>query len=746
VAKLITATEAVAVTAEGKPNVKVAQSNAAAADDAAPDHLTRTGAALGTVGYMSPEQVRGERLDARTDLFSLGLVLYEMATGERAFSGQTEAVLHNQILNSVPAPVHELNSTLPPNLEAVIAKALEKDRELRYQSASEMRAGLQELKQDSQSVHSSAAATAKQAAGSSFPRAVARSVKRHPVIYALIACTLAALVVLMMTGVIRDPFHPQPQERHLAVLPFLNIGNDPTDKAFAEGISETLTSRLSQLERFQKSFWVVPAGDARTMKSPEEAHRDLDVNLAVTGSVEHTQDGVQVTTNLIDAANHRQLASRTLNVPSISLEDLQQQVWEAVADMLDLQVPPEVKAELAAGGTSHPEAYRLYEQANGYYLRGNAAEVDHTIDLYNQALAIDPNYAMAYAGLGQAYEWKYNVTRDPQWVAKATQNAGRAVELNDKLIPARMSLAGIYYATGQRDKALAEYKRVLEQDPTVMEAEFREGMIYLSKGQSRAAEDIYKHAISRHPTYWEGYVILGSLYYGRGRFNEAVQQYQTAAQLAPDNPEAYFALGGAYLALGRYHDAIEILQKGLAIKPTAGQWTNLGAAYMYLGKWEEAADAMKRATELSPHNDGMWRNLGDAYDQIPSRLPDARQAYQKALEVATEQLKANPVNRELLGHIALYNAHLGHPEAAEDYIRRALQIAPNNSNTLFNAALVYELTGHRDLALKAVADAVKAGYSVEEIDKEPELRALHGDPRYKVWLGQNRSQHGSTNN
>ena len=694
--------------------------------------LTRTGAALGTIGYMSPEQVRGEKLDARTDLFSLGLVLYEMATGQRAFSGQTQAVLHNEILNSVPVPVHELNSTLPPKLEAVIAKALEKDCNLRYQSAAEMRAGLQELKQDSQGARTSAAL---QAAGSSVPRAVAQSVKRHAVIYAVIACALAALVALMMTGVIRNPFPPKPQERHLAVLPFLNIGNDPTDKAFAEGISETLTSKLSQLERFDKSFWVVPAGDARTMKSPDEAHRNLDVTLAITGSVERTPDGVQVSTNLIDAANHRQLASRTLNVPSISLEDLQQQVWEAVADMLDLQVPAEVKKELAAGGTSHPEAYRLYEQGNGFLQRYTTDDVDHAIDLFNKVLAIDPKYALAYAGLGDAYGWKYYDTKDPQWIVKATQNASRAVELNDQLIPARMSLAKVYERIGQPDKALAEYKRVLEQDPTVTDAETYEAKIYESQGHFGQAEEIYKHAIARHASYGRGHADLGELYYSTGRFDEAIQQFQTAIDLSPDNPVGYFDLGASYIALGRYDDAIAVLKKGLSIKPSADAWTNLGGAYMYLGKWDEAADAMKRATELSPHDHVMWRNLGDAYDQIPSRATDASQAYHKALELATEQLKVNPKDSDALSSIALYYAHLGQKDQAETFIGRALEVAPKDSQNLFTAALVYEIVGHREQALSAVEQAVKAGYSLEEVEKEPELRKLRTDPRYQRWLG-----------
>ena len=691
---------------------------------------------VGTPDYMPPEQFHGE-CSKRTDVYALGVTVFQMVTGTLPAKYQTpfkspsgggkaaDSRDREQVGGSRKPSEDSRTRRIPQRWRDAISTAMAVNPGDRFAGVEEFWSALsgERMRLRDQ---------------------VARSLRRHPISYSLTTCALVALIALVLTGVISNPFWAKPQERHLAVLPFLNIGNDPTDKAFAEGVSETLTSKLSQLERFQKSFWVVPAGDARTAKSPEEAHRNLDVTLAVTGSVERTQDGVEVTTNLIDAAKHRQLASRTLNVPSISLEDLQQQVWESVADMLDLQVPAEVNAELAAGGTSHPEAYQLYEQGNGYLQ--HMSGTDHAIELFNKALAIDPNYALAYAGLGEAYGNKYFQTKDPQWAAKATQSAGRAVELNGRLIPARMSLARVYVRTGQLDKALAEFKRVLEQDPTVTAAEDGEARVYRDQRHFREAEDLYKRVIARHPTYWLGYDDLGELYYSTGHFQEAAQQFQAATDLAPDTPGPYYSLGGAYIAAGRYDDAIGVLKKGLAIKPSAEEWTNLGAAYMFLGKWEEAADAMKWATELSPHDDVMWRNLGDAYDQIPSHSADARQAYQKALDLATQQLKVNPKEPNVLSYAALYNAHLGNPEAAQDYIQRAFQVAPKDSDVLFTEALVYELTGHRDMALKAIDDAAKAGYSIEEIDKEPELGALHNDPRYKNWLHQHGPVSGSVKN
>jgi len=680
---------------------------------------------VGTPEYMPPEQFRGQ-CSTRTDVYALGVTAYQMVMGtvpasyEAPFKGQASATSKSRPGSSASGPAVSKappsgSKRIPQRWREAITKALAVNPADRFGSVEEFWSTL---------------------SGEHLGRFGWRAVRRHPLIFGACALALVVLTALMFERIIPNPFRPLPQEKHLAVLPFLNVGNDPANQAFAEGVSESLTSKLSQLERYQKSFWVVPASDARTVTSLEEAHRNLDVTLAITGSIQHSTDGVDINTNLVNAADHRQLASRSIHVGSSNLDELQQRVWESVADMLDLQVSPEIKQELAAGGTSQAEAYELYEKGNGYLQQFTLDDVDRAIDSFNKALAKDPKYALAYAGLGRAYGSKYALTKNPLWISEATRNAGRAVELNDRLIPVRLTLGEVYQETGQLEKALVEYKQILEQDPTITLAEYREGEIYQAQGNYRQAEEIFRHAITRHSTYWQGYVALGALYYNIGRFSEAIQQFQSAVDLAPDNPSNYYNLGGAYLAVGRYDDAISTLKKGLSIKPSAEAWTNLGAAYMYQGKWEEAANAMERAADLSPHNDVMWRNLGDAYDQIPSRLTDAREAYQKALATATEELKVNPRDPDVLSGIALYYAHLGQKEDAEGYIGRSLRVAPNNSSTLFTEALVYEIIGNRNQALQALDKAVKAGFSLAEIEQEPELRRLQADPRYQRWLAE----------
>jgi len=667
---------------------------------------------VGTPEFMAPEQLRGQ-CSSRTDIYALGLTVFQMLTARLPSS-------HDAPFKGLDA---DLVKRIGPRWREAITKSLATDPAARFATVEEFWCALSGETLPTQSGR----------------KAIAAGINQLRAAYAISACVVLAAITamtLILAGRIPNPFKRLPQEKHLAVLPFQNIGNDATNQAFAEGVAESLTSKLSQLERYQKSFWVVPSSDTRNVKSLDEAYRNLNVTLAVTGSIEHTADGVSLTADLVDPKNHRQLSSRSIHVASANLDEMQQRVWESVADMLDLQVNSQIKKELAAGGTTHPGAYELYEQGVGYLQRFDVEDIDRAIGLFDEALSQDPEYALAYSGLGSAFASKFVLTKDPQWAERATYNAQRAEQLNDRLVEVHKTLGLVYQSTGQFDKATSEYQRVLEADPSIIDAKFQLAKIYEAKGKYREAEAAYKDVILRRPGYWLGYLHLGGLYYTTGRFNEAAQQYQSVIDLAPDNPGGYISLGGVYLALGRYEDAVAVLKKGLNIQPAAYAWSNLGSAYMYLGKWVEAADAMQHAAEMNPHDHVMWRNLGDSYDQIPSRLADARQAYQKALQTASEGLRVNPRDPDLLSGIALYHAHLGHDSDAQAYIARALEVSPSNGDTLFTEALVYEIVGHRDQAVTALQRAVKAGYSLEEIEKEPELRKLQGDPHYQRWLAQ----------
>jgi serine/threonine-protein kinase len=402
--------------------------------------------------------------------------------------------------------------------------------------------------------------------------------------------------------------------------------------------------------------------------------------------------------------------------------------------MVDLQISPEAARAVNLGGTKLPGAYELYEQGVGYSQHYDEDNLNHAIDLFTRALSKDPGYALAYAGLGDAYASKYALTKDAQWIEKAISNSQRALELNDRLVAVHITTGKVYRETGDFDKALAEFNEALNEDPSAIDAAYLIGEIYEAQGKITEAEEALTSVVNRRPGYWAGYSGLGGFYYRHGEFAKAAAQFQAMIDLQPDNTMGYHDLGGVYIAMAHYDDAITILKRGLALRETSSDWSNLGSAYMYLNRYAEAVDAMKRATELDPHNDVLWRNLGDSYRQIPSGSAAAISAYEKALETATDELSVNPNSAELLSGIALYEAHLGRNKNAETSISRALRLFPKDSDVLFTSALVYEIIGNRKLALEAIDQAAKAGYSVEDIEHEPELRTLRSDSRYLRWI------------
>ena len=663
---------------------------------------------VGTPSYMAPEQYRGQ-YGPETDVYALGLTIFEMLTAKQP--------------TSRTAPFKGIQTDKAKQIgsrwQRVITKCVAAEPAERFRDVRDVWRTL--------SGSSSA----------SFDLAPpASGAKRYVAALAGVALLLIALLGLVWDGILPNPFRRLPEQKHIAVLLFQNIGNDAADQAFSDGVVESLTSKLSQLERFQTSFWVVPSADTRQIKSLDDAYRKLNITLAVTGSIQHTKTGVILTSNLVDAKNHKQLASRTIRAPSSDLEELQGRVWESVAEMVDLQISPEAARTVNLGETKLPGAYELYEQGLGYSQRYDKDSQDQAIDLFTRALSKDPGYALAYAGLGSSYASKYVLTKDPQWIKKATWNGQHALELNDRLAPAHITMGKVYRETGELDKALSEFHRALDLDPSAIDAAYVTGEIYEAQGMLTEAEEALRSVVNRRPGYWKGYSGLGAFYYRHGEFAKAAAQFQAMIDLQPDNSMGYHDLGGVYIAMARYDDAIAILKRGLALKETSSAWSNLGSAYMYLNRYSEAVDAMKRATKFDPHNDVLWRNLGDSYRQIPSRASDATSAYEKALQAATDQLNVSPNNAEVLSGIALYDAHLGRKKDAETSISKALGSSPKDSDVLFTSALVYEIIGSRNQALEEIDQAVKSGFSIEDIEHEPELRVLRADSRYQQWLRQ----------
>ncbi len=660
----------------------------------------------GTPDYMAPEQFRGQS-GTSSDIYSLGVVIYEMFTRKLPPRDATGP----KLLEGSPGTDAE---KIPPEWLPVVQKCLAHSPGDRYATVEEVWLAL--------------------SGESPRPHTILGMRPRTAALVALVMILVLGIATWLERSRMANFLWPIPKQKHIAVLRFQNIGNDAADAAFCAGMGETLTSKLSQLSENEQFFWVVPFSDSRKYEDIEKARRNLNVNLVVTGSVQRTGNEVRIIANLIDASTHRQLASRVMTASAGDLNLLQDQVWQSVAEMVDLQVPADDKRKLQQGSTAKPGAYDYYEQGVGYLQRSDLASVNQAIQAFQRSAAEDPNYALPKAGLGSAYARKYYLTSDTQWINEAMKYGNEAVALSPNLAPVREALGSIYMQTGKLDEARAEYRRAQELNPTSVSASFHLGRIYALQGKYPEAEAAYKQIIARMPSYLFGHASLGELYFTIGRYKDAAAQYQTIIDLAPDNLSAYSNLGGMYVMMGQYQQAIGVFKKGLSIGQDADTWTNLGSAYMFIGENAKAVEAMQKATELKPHDHRVWRNLADSYRQVPELASRAPEAYRKALEVAQNRLKIYPNDSNALEGAALYNAHLGNKAEAQSYIKQALKAAPNNSIVLFDVALSYELIGDRKRALTYLKRSLQAGFSLEDAEHEPELRPLRSDPRYATMI------------
>ena len=687
--------------------------------------LTRPGTVVGTLAYMSPEHAQGGGISPRSDIFSLGVVMYQMLTGTLPFQGASQVALLYEIVHTRPPALHKTRPDLPPALERVLDKALEKDPEQRYQSAGEL---LRDLKDISQQLESGVAA-------SKIQIALAGTKSDRRKMFGIAALTASLLLLVAVIGWRLAPrwLNRVPAEKKIAVLPFRNIGGDRSNEAFCDGVMESLTSELTELSQFHGSLWVVPASEVRRegLTSPGEARRALGANLVITGSVQRDHDHVHLTANLVDAGTMRQLRSREIQRPAGEEAGLQDAVVQEIASMLELELGTSERLVLTAGETGTSAAYDLYLQARGHLQRRGRGDIDQAITMFQQAIQMDSKYALAYAGLGEAYWRKYRETSDTQWVEPARKNCQLALMLNSQIALVYLTLGIIEEGAGHHQLALDALEKARQLEPANPSVFSELGAVHEAMGKFDEAESSFHAAAQLRPGDWTSVNSLGGFFYRRGRYQDAIPLFRKVTELAPDNSQGYTNLGATNAMAGQYDAAADNFKKSLALRPSASAYTNLGTIYYFLGRCVEAVPMMKQASDLSPKSEQMWGNLGDAYACVPGRREDADRAYQRAVELGQQHLAVNPDDGETLSVVALYQAKLGHKLKALANIQKARRLAPGSRKVLWEAALVYELAGNRNEALAALNSAIRDGQPLDQVRGEPALTNLRTDPRFQ---------------
>jgi Serine/threonine protein kinase len=707
--------------------------------------LTQTGAIVGTAAYMSPEQAQGHPLDARTDLWSAGVVLYEMLTGALPFGGSSLPSVLNAVI-STPAP--DLPPGLPPALSDIVQRALSKDLAGRYATAADMlrdlgalAATLSALERTQTIVTMPSQAGARPTRRSSKPSfltgsILGRRLRRRTVVGSLVVLLLLSPAVFLPPTA-RQRFATwinvgQPATvRRLVVLPFTNLGNDSANASLCDGLVEVLTSKLTSFERLQSSLSVVPASEVRRRKvnSPEDAQKQFKANLVVSGSVQRDGAALRLSIALIDATDVRQIGSAVLQEADGNFSTIQDAAIAKLAELLGVNTKPDPLQTNSKDGSAVPAAYESYLKGVGMLQRYDKPEnLDGAIALFQQTSKTDPKFALAYAKLGEAYRLKYRIDKDPLSLRAAQTNSDRAVGLNPQLPTPYVTLGFIHDATGQHELAVQEFQHALQLDERNTDAYQGLARAYESVGRTKDAEAMYQNAIALDPDAWDAHNRLGAFYNRQGRFQDAMAQFRRVVQIAPDNSLGYINVGALLFRNGQPEEAAEMYKKSLGLVPSYVAYANLGSLYFKDRKYAESAGIYEKALQMNDKDFRVWRNLAYAYQKLSDLRTNA--TFERAIKAAEQFLRANSQDPEAIGDLADMKLAVGQKQEAERLISRATALAPADPAVLLKAADVYELLGDRDRALDSLVAALKHGLPKADVLHETDLQKLRNDPRF----------------
>jgi len=704
---------------------------------------TQTGSATGTLPYMAPEQILGETVGKPCDVWALGVIMIQMLTGSHPFLRPNTAAMTFAILNQPPAAI----DAVPPVVQPIVYRALSKQAASRYANADEMLKDLETaraeitatpvpLEEPTITRVVSAREIKQYVESASTPRWSAGQPKRpRRLLLAALGVMLAAGVAFAFPRVRANLFESAyaGAEKHIAVLPFESPGDDPDSQLIANGLMDSMTNELSNLDAAQQSLWVVPASVVRTrhVNDPTSAYRNLGATMVVQGRLEHRGQGVVLTINLIDAKRLRQIGSEQLEERTGDLAALQNDMVFKLARLLKAKVP---ETGLTQPGSVNPSAYESYLKALGYMQRyDKPGNLDRAIATLGSAIQRDPRFALGYATLGEAYRLKFQLENHLPWLADAAANAQKAVEINDNLPSAHATLGNVNLSLGKTDLALQEFQKAMDLAPRDADAALGLAATYEYMNRPSEAEASYKRAIALRPDYWDGYTALANFYSRQHRSQDAIVQYKRVIELTPDNAEGYSNLGSEYLGM---NDAVSnaaaeaALRKSIQLAPNYLAYTNLSVLYLDEHRYAEAAQSARQALEFNDKDWRGWDNLLLPYIWLKEE-EKVRTVRAKTLSLLEQYAAQNPKESGVQSRLSTFYAEDKQREKALARVNTALALAPRDTTVLTDVAETYEALGDRKRAVQYAQESLKNGSTLTELQRRPGLRSILADPSFR---------------
>lgn len=704
---------------------------------------TQSISSTGTLPYMAPEQILGESIDQRCDIWALGVILIQMMTGSHPFVRPNTGAMTFAIINQPPAAL----DVLPTVVQPIAYRALSKKPDGRYSSAEEM---LRDLEAARAEITSSPAPAEEPTLTRSInPRELREYVENassprwgpgtptnaRRFLLASLGVIVAVIVASLLPPV-RERFAGLAyagSEKHVAVLPFANAGNDLDYAPVAEGLMDSMTNQLSNLEAAQQSLWVVPASIVRTHKvnDPASAFRELGATMVVQGTIQRNGSDVRLTVVLIDSKRLRQIGSAELEDRSGDLAALQNQAVIHLARLMKVRVP---EASRTSAGSIAPSAYESYLKALGYMQRyDKPGNLDLAITALNSALKTDARFALGYATLGEAYRLKYQTEHHPAWLSEAASYCQKAVQIDDRLAGAHVTLGYLNISLAKTDLALQEFQKALDINPRDSSAVMGMAGVNEHMGHAAEAEANYKRAIALRPDYWDGYTALGNFYDRQNRVQEALAQYRRVVELTPDNPEAYSNLGAEYMSLNDAPSnaaAEAAFRKSIQLAPTYEAYANLGFLYITEKRYADGVQATRQALALNDKDWRVWANLMLAYQWLKDE-DNYRSVRTKTLHLLEEYAAVNPQEAGVQSALSTYYAEDKLREKALACVESALALAPKDPSVFADVSETYEVLGDRKRALQYAQQSLKNGSTMDDLKRRLALQGLLADPSFR---------------
>jgi serine/threonine protein kinase/Tfp pilus assembly protein PilF len=529
------------------------------------DELTSAGTTLGTVSYMSPEQARGQPTDTRTDLFSLGTVLYQVATGVLPFQGETSAVVFDAILNREPPALSQLNPALPAELGRLFEKALEKDRTLRYQSATELKTDLLRLKRKTDSGGRRAAEQTDSRSGS------------H-----------------------------KAAERSVAVLYFENLSGQKEDEYLRDGVTEDIITELSKIKGL--NIFSRPTVLAYRDKpvTPVQIGQQLGAACVLTGSLRRAGTRLRITTQLVDTRTDFPLWSERYDREMADVFAVQDEIARKIAEALRVQLSPQEQEALAAKPTENLQAYDLYLRGRSYARRRTRQDLEFALQMFENAVTLDPEFSLAHAAIASVCaQYHFDVERTPQWLERAVAASQRASARGRSLPEVQIAEAWVRYADGHYEETVAMIRRVIEANPGCEGAYYLLCRALFSAGRFQEVADIAEVAVQSSGEDYNVYVpivnalgALGKAELRRSFRDRRMQVLESHLMKVPEDARARVLLASSYSEMDRADDAAREMQFAVALRPNdSSMLYNCACVYCKLGRKAEALESLRRASD-----------------------------------------------------------------------------------------------------------------------------------------------------